>query len=75
MVSSFRVESATRFHLPRLRDHLRANRVGRVTFIKRGSLIDADETMRKLKLEGDDHRTVVLTRLAGEEIMIIATRD
>jgi hypothetical protein len=73
-VTAYRVEFADRFHVNRLRDHLRARGVGRVTVIKRGSMIDADELVRKLKLAGSEHRVVLLTRTAGEQTMIVGAR-
>lgn len=73
-VNSFRVEWATRFHLAHLRVHLREKGVGRVTFIKRGSKLDSDELLKKLKLEGEHHRIVILTRIGREETMIVAER-
>jgi hypothetical protein len=74
MLTPFRVEWVARFHLSRLRDHLRAQCVGRVTFIKRGSAIDADEAMRRLKLGGNEHRIIILTQIGGEERMLIGER-
>jgi SAM-dependent methyltransferase len=73
-LTSFRVEWATRFHLAKLREHLNANQVGRVTMIKRGSSIDSDEMMRKLKLTGGEHRVVILARLSGVESMIVGEK-
>jgi SAM-dependent methyltransferase len=70
----FRVECASGFHLGKLRDHLRAQHVGRVTAIKRGSSIDSDELLKKLKLEGEEHRVILLTRLKGKESMIVGVR-
>lgn len=66
-LTGYRVEYADRFHAGRLRDHLRRCRVGRVTVIKRGSMIDADELTKRLKLYGPEHRVVILTRIGGEQ--------
>ena len=73
-VTAYRVEIAARFNATALRDHLRERGVGRVTIVKRGSSIDADELVKKLKLAGRDHRVVVLTRAAGEPVMIVGER-
>ncbi|MBA4066803.1 MAG: SAM-dependent methyltransferase [Isosphaera sp.] len=73
-LTAYRVELAARFHAGRLRDHLRAHRVGRVTVVKRGSAVDADELLRKLKADGPGHRVVVLTRAAGEAAMVVGER-
>jgi SAM-dependent methyltransferase len=68
------VEHAAPFHAGRLRDHLRERRVGRVTPVKRGSPVDAGDLVRKLKLDGPNHRTVVLARAAGEPVMVVCER-
>jgi len=73
-VTAYRVETAARQHLAGLRQHLRAHGVGRVTIVKRGSMIDADELARKLKLAGSEHRVVLLTRAAGEPVTIVCER-
>ena len=70
-LASYRVEVATRFHLQRLREHLRQHSVGRVTVVKRGTRLDADDVVRKLKLEGEQHRTLLLTQVGGEQTMIV----
>lgn len=68
---TFEVESAEPFNVWRLREYFRARRVGRVTIIKRGSPADADDVMKKLKLEGDGHRTLFLARAAGAHTAIV----
>jgi hypothetical protein len=73
-LTPFRIERSTRFHPGRLRDHLRTQRVGRVTAIKRGSTIDTEKLMKSLKLEGEEHRVIILARIGGEETMFIGER-
>jgi hypothetical protein len=68
---AFVVECAEPFNVGRLREHFRARRVGRVTIIKRGSPADADDVLKKLKLEGDGHRTLFLVRAAGAHTAIV----
>lgn len=58
-------------HLKRLRAYLRERRVGRVTVKKRGAAITPEELTGKLKLRGDEARTVVLTRFQAQPIAII----
>jgi hypothetical protein len=70
-LTAYRVEVAARFHLRKLRDHLRKQGVGRVTIVKRGSRLDADDVLRKLKLEGEQHRTLLLTQVGGEQTMVV----
>jgi SAM-dependent methyltransferase len=70
----FAVEYSAPFHIKLLRDYLRQRQVGRVTIIKRGSPADADDLLRKLKLDGPNHRTVILTRADGSHAMIVCQR-
>ncbi len=70
----FRVEHAAPFHAKHLRDYLREHRVGRVTLIKRGSPADADVVLKKLKLDGPNHRTLLLTRAGGVHTAIVCER-
>ena len=37
-------------------------------------MIDADDVMRKLKLDGPEHRMVILTRASGDQTMIVGER-
>jgi hypothetical protein len=73
-LTTYCVEASGRLHLGRLREQLRTRGVGRITIVKRGSKIDADELSRKLKLAGSEHRVVLLTRAAGEQVMIVCER-
>lgn len=73
-VTAYRVDFAARLHAVELRRHLRERGVGRVTVVKRGSMIDADQLEGKLKLAGSEHRVVLLTRAAGEPVMIVCER-
>ncbi len=72
--TAFAVEHAAPFHAKLLREYLRSRQVGRVTVIKRGSPADADDLLRKLKLDGPHHRTVILTRADGSHAMIVCDR-
>jgi THUMP domain-like len=46
--------------------------VGPVTLTKRGSAVDVDEQRRRWKLSGEESETVVLTRVLGKPVAIIA---
>jgi hypothetical protein len=72
--TAFAVEHVAPFHVRLLRDYLRERHVGRITVIKRGSPADADDLLRKLRLDGAHHRTVVLTRTDGWHAMIVGER-
>jgi SAM-dependent methyltransferase len=70
---AYRVEETMPFGLKRLRDWLRARSVGRVTIKKRGSPIDPEELERQLRLRGEEHRTLFLTRVNGKHSVIVAS--
>lgn len=60
------------FHMKRLRSALREQNVGQVTVKKRGSPLTPEELMRQLRLKGGTQsRTLVLTRHAGNPIVLI----
>jgi SAM-dependent methyltransferase len=59
------------FNLKKLRAALRARGVGPLTVKKRGSAITPETLIRKLKLNGDERCTVVLTRYDGAQIALI----
>jgi SAM-dependent methyltransferase len=73
-VTAYRVELAERYHLRRLNEFLRARRVGRVTPVQRGSKLDAEAVVKRLKLNGPEHRFVILTQVGGESVVIVGER-
>jgi hypothetical protein len=66
------VEESMPFHARRLGERLRAKNVGHVTMTKRGSAVDLDELRRSWKLNGNESRTVILTRVKGRPWAMIA---
>jgi hypothetical protein len=60
-----RVDASLPWNLKRLRQVLRERGVGGVEVRKRGSAVDVAELTGRLRLRGDGHATVVLTRVAG----------
>jgi hypothetical protein len=67
----FVIEAAMPFHLRRLQEYLRQRGVGRVMVSRRGSPIEPDELIRKLKLTGSEVRTVVLTQVQGRPYALV----
>jgi SAM-dependent methyltransferase len=59
------------FQLKRVRSYLRDRNVGRVTIKKRGSPLDPDWLRRQLRLRGEEHRHIFLTRVMGEPFVLI----
>lgn len=72
--AAYRVEEVLPFHVQRVGEWLRARSVGRVTVVKRGSAADVVEVVRKWKLRGDVHRTVILTRALDRPVAVIGER-
>ncbi|HET6574492.1 MAG TPA: class I SAM-dependent methyltransferase [Fimbriiglobus sp.] len=72
--SVYRVEEVLPFHARRVGEWLKAQGVGRVTVVKRGSAVEADELAARWKLRGDGHRAVILTRAVGGPVAIIGER-
>ncbi|MEO0563763.1 MAG: class I SAM-dependent methyltransferase, partial [Chloroflexota bacterium] len=70
-VRAWEVQDWMPFHLKRLRAYLRARDVGRVTVKKRGSPLTPEGLTAKLKLKGENSRTLVLTRLRDDPIVVI----
>jgi hypothetical protein len=65
------VESWFPFGLKRLRTYMRERGVGRIVVKKRGSPLDPQTLIRDLRLHGDWERTVFLTHLKGEPIVVV----
>ncbi|MDF2744127.1 MAG: hypothetical protein K0S88_5504, partial [Actinomycetia bacterium] len=61
---SLAVDASLPWSLKRLREVLRQRGVGAVEVRKRGSAVDVDELTGRLRLRGDAHAVVVLTRVA-----------
>lgn len=59
------------FGVKRLRTLLRARGVGPLTVKKRGTAVTPEELRRQLRLTGDRAATVVLTRVAGEQSVLL----
>jgi len=71
---AFAVEEAFPFQLKRLRECLRAMHVGQVTVKKRGSPLDPEDLIRRLKLSGPESRVVFLTHVAGKPYALVGRR-
>jgi hypothetical protein len=71
----YRIEEAMPFELKRLRAALQARDVGRLTVKRRGSPVDPDDLIRRLRLRGTEHRMLFLTHVAGKPVALIAERS
>jgi SAM-dependent methyltransferase len=68
---SFQVTDVLPFSVKRLRDLLRSRGVGRLTVKKRGTAVTPEELRRQMRLTGDAEATVVLTRVAGAQTVLV----
>lgn len=71
---AFVIEEAFPFQLKRLRERLRALRVGEVTVKKRGSPLEPEALIHQLKLSGPEKRIVFLTHVRGAAWALIGER-
>lgn len=72
--TAYRVDAVLPLDAKKISSWLRANDVGRITAVKRGSLADTDELRGKWKLTGSKHRFVLFTRAASQQVAIVAER-
>jgi len=63
------------FGLKRLRVYLRSRGIGRIVVKKRGSPLQPEELIKKLKLSGDSEAWVFLTHLRGKPIILVALEE
>lgn len=68
---AFVIEDSLPFQLKRLREYLRARRVGNITVKKRGSPLTPEALIHKLKLSGPESRIVFLTHVNGKPFVLI----
>ena len=72
--AGYEVEASLPYHAKRLNEVLRQRDVGRVTPVRHGSDLSADDLMKRLKLTGGDHRFVLLTEVGGRPHVLVARR-
>jgi hypothetical protein len=70
----FQVEAVMRFQLKRLRAALRQRDVGSAEIKTRGSAVDPDDLRRRLELHGSQAMTVLVTRIGGTPVAVLAKR-
>ncbi|MFC4554361.1 class I SAM-dependent methyltransferase [Georgenia faecalis] len=70
----YRVLDSFDFSLKRLRTYLRDRDVGTVTVKKRGTAVEPGQIIRQLALKGAGRATIVLTRLAGQQSVLVVER-
>ncbi len=68
---AFGIDDAFPFQLKRLREYLRARRVGQVTVKKRGSPLEPEKLIHQLRLSGSESRIIFLTHVNGQPYVLI----
>ncbi|GIG39035.1 class I SAM-dependent methyltransferase [Cellulomonas phragmiteti] len=71
LATAYRVLDDLPFGLKRLRTYLRERGVGRLTIKKRGTAVVPETLRRQLDLRGPSEGTVVLTRVAGQQRVLV----
>jgi len=72
--TAYEVTDVLPFGLKRLRTLLRERGVGRLTVKKRGTAVQPEALRAQLRLRGDAEATVVLTRVAGQQSVLLVER-
>jgi len=71
LARGYRVLDEMPFGLKRLRAYLRERGVGRLTIKKRGTAVTPEQLRKQLALTGDAEATVVLTRVDGQQRVLV----
>ncbi len=71
---AYSIEDAMPFSLKRLRTYLRTRGIGHVVIKKRGSPLTPEALIGDLRLSGNDHRILFLTKVAGKHTVLIGER-
>lgn len=72
--TAYRVEVVLPADVRTVAAELRKRNVGRITPLMRGSLLNAEEFVKGLKLKGNEHRHLILTREVGRQVAVVAER-
>jgi len=71
LATAYAVEDSFGFQLKRLRTWAHDRGIGRLTIKKRGTAVEPEQLRRQLRLTGTAEATIVLTRLAGRQSVIV----
>ncbi|MHB1491350.1 MAG: class I SAM-dependent methyltransferase [Cellulomonas sp.] len=69
--TAYRVLDTLPFGLKRLRSYLRERDVGRLTIKKRGTAVVPEQLRAQLDLHGRAEATIILTRVAGRQVVLL----
>jgi hypothetical protein len=71
LATGYRVLDVMPFNLKKLKAYLRERGVGRLTVKKRGTAVTPEQLRSQLALKGDTSATLVLTRVAGRQHVLV----
>ncbi|MFV2145259.1 MULTISPECIES: class I SAM-dependent methyltransferase [Isoptericola] len=71
LATGYRVLDVMPFNLKKLKAYLRERGVGRLTVKKRGTAVTPEQLRSQLALKGDAAATLVLTRVAGRQHVLV----
>ena len=71
LARAYAVDDVFGFQLKTLRTWLRDRGVGRLTIKKRGTAVEPEVLRKQLRLSGDNEATIVLTRVAGRQSVLV----
>jgi hypothetical protein len=71
LARAYAVDEVFGFQLKNLRTWLRDHGVGRLTIKKRGTAVEPEQLRRQLRLAGPREATIVLTRIAGKQSVLV----
>ncbi|WP_402461731.1 class I SAM-dependent methyltransferase [Isoptericola aurantiacus] len=71
LATGYRVVDVLPFNLKKLKAYLRERDVGRLTVKKRGTAVTPEQLRSQLALKGDAAATLVLTRVAGRQHVLV----
>ncbi len=71
---AYTIEDTMPFSLKRLRAYLRERAIGHIVIKKRGSPLTPETLIAALRLSGDNHRILFLTKVSGKHTVLIGER-
>ena len=71
LAAAYAVEDSFGFQLKRLRTWAHDRGIGRLTIKKRGTAVEPEQLRQQLRLSGPHEATIVLTRIAGRQSVIV----
>lgn len=71
LAKAYAVDEVFSFQLKSLRTWLRDRSIGKLTIKKRGTAVEPEQLRKQLRLTGDNEATIVLTRVAARQSVLV----